>query len=119
MQKRYLFIFQKPAYCGLYVQEMLDELFTIAAFEQSVCLLLIDAGVLHLKTSQHASVMGEKNILKLFSMLETLDVNDIYVETESLEQKKLSKNDLFLNVKTILRNDISQFIQQFDCVITV
>ena len=114
--KRFLFILRKPAHSGAYVQEMLDVILTTAAFEQSVSLLLLDDAVFHLKKAQSPDLFGRKDTASVFKALAFYDVNDVYVETESLEERGINMNDLAFNTQTLYRKDISDFISSFQVV---
>lgn len=110
--KKFLFTLRKPCYDGLYVQEMLDIILTTAAFEQNVSILLLDDAVFHLKTGQTA----KKNTATLFELLETMDVTEIFVETESLLKRGLSTQMLTQKVQLKTRATICEFMAQFDIV---
>lgn len=114
--KKYLFTLQKSSYSGLYVQEMIDIILTTAAFEQDVTILLLDDAVFHLKNHQNAINSAYKNTATLFSMLPTMDVNAIFVETQSLVERGLSKNELSLPVQEVSRKEVTAFMSQFDLI---
>ncbi len=65
-----------------------------AAFEQEVALAFIDDGVYQLMQNQDTSALGNKNFSPTYRALGDYDVNQIYVEQESLELRGLSKEDL-------------------------
>jgi tRNA 2-thiouridine synthesizing protein C len=110
--KNFLFVLHKPSYNGLYVQEMIDIILTTAAFEQNVSVLLLDDAVFHLKTGQTAT----KNTATLFELLETMDVTDIFVESESLSERGLTPKMLTQSVQLKTRATICEFMSQFDTV---
>lgn len=110
--KNFLFALRKPSYDGLYVQEMIDIILTTAAFEQNVSVLLLDDAVFHLKTNQNAP----KNTAKLFELLATMDVTDIFVEAESLSERGLTAQMLSQSVQMKTRATICEFMSQFDTV---
>lgn len=110
--KNFLFVLRKPSYDGLYIQEMLDIILTTAAFEQHVGVLLLDDAVFHLKTSQNA----KKNTATMFELLETMDIHDIFVETESLLERGLTPEMLTQSVQMKTRTTICEFMAQFDTV---
>lgn len=114
--KSYLFILRKPAHSGALVQEMLDIILTTAAFDQRVCLLLLDDGVFQLKTGQNPECAGMKDTAAIFKALEIYDVNDIYAEVESLQERGLKLNDLCLPVQEFYRKDIAGLMKRFDVV---
>lgn len=112
MTKNFLFVLRKPSYDGIYTQEMIDIILTTAAFEQCVSVLLLDESVFHLKASQNAT----KNTAMLFELLQTMDVNDIFVETESLLEHGLNVEMLTQPVQLKSRATITQFMTQFDVI---
>lgn len=110
--KKFLFVLRKPNYSGLYIQEMLDIILTTAAFEQNVSVLLLDNAVFHLKTNQNA----QKNTATMFELLQSMDVNNVFVETESLETHGLNTKMLTQKVQIKTRATICEFMSQFDIV---
>ncbi|UOA08886.1 sulfurtransferase complex subunit TusC [Methylobacter sp. S3L5C] len=114
--KSYLFVLRKPAHSGAYVQEMLDIILITAAFDQKVSILLLDDGVFQLKKGQYPEKIGMKDTSAIFNALEIYDVNDIYTEVESLEERGLTCSDLCLPVQSLYRKDINGLMERFDIV---
>jgi tRNA 2-thiouridine synthesizing protein C len=114
--KSYLFVLRKPAHSGAHVQEMLDIILTIAAFDQKVSILLLDDGVFQLKNGQHPENVGMKDTSAIFNALEIYDVKDIYTEAESLQERGLTLCDLCLPVQAFYRKDIAGLMKQFDVI---
>ncbi len=116
MMKKCLFILRQAAHSGNTLQETLDVILTTAAFDQSVAILFLDAGVFHLKNNQQASVYSIKDTSAIFAALELYDVQGFYGEVESLQNYGVDHLDLSLKVQLILRANLSAFINQFDIV---
>lgn len=116
MIKRFLFVLRKASYDGIYVQEMLDIILTTAAFDQEVSILLLDDAVFHLNANQNPQNLIYKNIAKLFEILPTMDVNNIFVETESLLERGLNVEMLTQSVYLKPRATIGNFMTQFDII---
>jgi tRNA 2-thiouridine synthesizing protein C len=114
--KSYLFVLRKPVHSGAYVQEMLDIILTTAAFDQKVSILFLDDGVFQLKNGQHPENVGMKDTAAIFNALEIYDVNNIYTETESLQERGLKLCDLCLSVQELDRKDIAGLMKRFDVV---
>ena len=112
--KSYLFVLRKPAHSGAYVQEMLDTILTTAAFDQKVSILLLDDGVFQLKNGQHPEIVGMKDTAAIFNAMEIYDVNDIYTEVESMQERGLKPGDLCLPVQEFYRKDIAALMKRFD-----
>ena len=114
--KSYLFILRSAPHNGCVIQEMLDIILTTAAFEQQATLLLLDDAVFSLKNNQQPEKYAEKDTAAIFKALEIYDVNDIYIEAESLQERGLEVADLTLPVQEIQRKNIADLMKQFDIV---
>lgn len=114
--KRYLFVLRHPIHNGAIAQEMLDIILTTAAFDQTVSLLLLDDAIFQLKTQQYPDILSMKDTAALFNALELYGINTIYVETESLQERGLSTEDLILPVSLIARHTIVDLMLQFDII---
>lgn len=106
-----------PPFDGIQLQEQLDVILTTAAFDQKVTILFLDDGVFQLKKGQQPEKQGLKDTASIFNALEIYDVNDIYTEAESLQERGLKPGDLSLPVKEFYRKDINQLMQQYDIII--
>jgi tRNA 2-thiouridine synthesizing protein C len=92
--KKFLYINRKAPHGTVYAQESLEVVLIAAAFEQDVALAFVDDGVYQLMQNQDTSALGNKNFSPTYRALGDYDVNQIYVEQESLELRGLSKEDL-------------------------
>ena len=115
--KKILFTLRKPPHSGVYTQEMLDAIMTVAAFDQEVSILLLDDSVFQLKKHQDPSSSGLKNTAAMFKALPLYDIENIYVESESLLERGLTIDCLEQPIKPITRQQIGQFFTQFDLVL--
>lgn len=115
--KKILFILRSLPHNGSQLQEKMDVILTAAAFDQQVALLFLDDGVFQLKKGQQPEKHGLKDTLSIFNALEIYDVNAIYTEIESLQERGLKSCALNLPVKELNRENINELIQQFTIVI--
>jgi tRNA 2-thiouridine synthesizing protein C len=92
--KKFLYVNRKAPHGSIYALESLEVVLIGAAFEQEVTLAFIDDGVYQLLQNQDTGAIGTKNFSATYRALGDYDVNQIYVERESLEQRGLSKEDL-------------------------
>lgn len=116
--KKYLFVLRKPPHSGGYVQEMLDIMLITAAFDQSVSILWLDDAVFQLKNHQQPEMSGMKDTAAMLQSLSLYDVTELYIESESLQQRSLNTDSLCLPVQTLPRHAIGQFMRSFDVVFT-
>lgn len=96
--KKLLYVNRKAPYGTIYALESLEVVLIGAAFEQDVSLAFIDDGVYQLTKNQSTESVGMKNFSPTYNALGDYDVNKIYVDKESLEERGLSLEDL-LNLK--------------------
>ncbi|MGD2053440.1 MAG: sulfurtransferase complex subunit TusC [Gammaproteobacteria bacterium] len=94
MAKKFMYMNTKAPYGTIYALESLEVVLIGAAFEQDVSLAFIGDGVYQLTKNQDTQGIGMKNFSPTYSALGDYDVNKIYVEKESLEERGLSLDDL-------------------------
>jgi tRNA 2-thiouridine synthesizing protein C len=94
MAKKFMYMNTKAPYGTIYALESLEVVLIGAAFEQDVSLAFIGDGVYQLTKGQNTEGIGMKNFSPTYTALGDYDVNKIYVEKESLEERGLSLDDL-------------------------
>jgi tRNA 2-thiouridine synthesizing protein C len=114
--KNYLFVMRNAPHSGIYVQELLDMVLITAAFDQQTSLLFIDDGVFQLKNAQHPAVLGQKDTAALFKTLELYEVRDLFVESESLQERGLKRGDLLLPAQPVSRSGIAALLRRYDVI---
>jgi tRNA 2-thiouridine synthesizing protein C len=92
--KKFMYVNRKAPYGTIYAWEALEVVLIGAAFEQNVSLAFIDDGVYELVKGQDTKGIGMKNFSPTYAALGDYDVNQIYVEKESLEERGLTLEDL-------------------------
>ncbi len=107
---------QSSPHTGIALQERLDIILTTAAFDQQVALLFLDDGVFQLKKSQQVEKQGLKDTQAIFNALEIYDVDQFYVEVESLQERGLKPADLSLPLQEFYRKDINSLMQAYDVI---
>ena len=92
--KKFMYINRKAPYGTVYALESLEVVLIGAAFDQDVSLAFIGDGVYQLTKGQNTEALGQKNFSTVYGALGDYDVNKIYVEKESLEERGLTLDDL-------------------------
>ena len=92
--KKFMFVNRKAPYGTIYALESLEVVLISAAFDQDVSLAFVDDGVYQLKSDQSTDGIGMKNFSPTYKALGDYDINKLYVEKESLEERGLSLDDL-------------------------
>jgi len=115
--KKFLYINRKAPHGTIYAHEALEVVLIGAAFEQDVSMAFIDDGVFQLKKDQNTDQIETKNFTKTYSALEMYDVEKLYVEKESLEERGLSENDLSVEVKVIPSSEMRELIEDSEVIL--
>jgi tRNA 2-thiouridine synthesizing protein C len=94
-------------------KESLDVALVMAVFEQRPAVLFVDEGVFQLLLTSH-SPSSHKHIGKIISALEMYDINELWVEQESLDLFGIAVDQLSQSVTVIARSNIAQLCAQYD-----
>lgn len=116
--KHFMFVNRRAPHGTIYPQESLDLVMITAAFDQQVSLVFMDDGVYQLKSGQDPSGLAMKNFAKTFRALADFDIEDVYVEAESLASRGLLPEDLVIPVTVLSSDDLGKLMSQQDVVIT-
>lgn len=92
--KTFVYMNRKAPYGTVYALESLEVVLIGAAFEQNVQLVFVDDGVYQLTKGQATEGVGMKNFSKTYSALGDYDVNQIFVDEQSLKDRGLTMDDL-------------------------
>ncbi len=128
--KKFLYVNRKAPYGTIYALESLEVVLIGAAFEQNVSLVFMDDGVYQLTKDQQTEGIGMKNFSPTYNALGDYDVNKIYVDKESLEERGLSLDDLLDlkyededddwaekdSIRLVSRKEIGEIMDQQDVV---
>jgi tRNA 2-thiouridine synthesizing protein C len=115
--KKFLYINRRAPHGSIYAHEALEVVLIGAAFDQDVSLAFIDDGVYQLKKNQDTSDINTKNFSKTYGALEMYDVEKLYVEKESLEQRGLSEDDLMVDVKILTSDEMKKIIAESEVIL--
>ena len=116
--KRFMYVNRRPPYGTIYALECLEVVLIAAAYDQDVSMVFVDDGVYQLKKDQDTTGIGMKNFSKTYRALDDYDVEKIYVEKESLEQRGLSEDDLIIPVEVVTTENLREIMAQQDVVIS-
>jgi tRNA 2-thiouridine synthesizing protein C len=92
--KKFMYMNRRAPYGTVYALESLEVVLIGAAFEQDVSLVFMDDGVYQLTKGQNTEAIGMKNFSPTYTALGDYEVNKIYIEKESLEERGLTLDDL-------------------------
>ena len=92
--KKFMFVNRKAPYGSVYALESLEVVLISAAFDQDVSLAFLDDGVYQITQNQDTTGIGQKNFSATYKALGDYEINKLYVEKESLEERGLTIADL-------------------------
>jgi len=81
-------------------------------------MLFIDDGVYQLKKEQAPEGIEFKNFSKTYRALEMYDVEKLYVEKESLEERGIGVDDMLVDVEVIPSTEVKALVDQHDVVLS-
>lgn len=130
--KKFMFVNRKVPYGTVYALESLEVVLISAAFDQDVSLAFVDDGVYQLKNNQSTDGIGMKNFSPTYKALGDYDINKLYIEKESLEERGLSIDDLMeltyededddwaekSSIILVSRDELAEVMDQQDVVIS-
>ncbi len=116
--KKFLYVNRRAPHGTVYALESLETVLIGAAFDQDVSVLFIDDGVFQLKKQQQPEGIEVKNFSKTFRALEMYDVEQLFVESESLAERGLSEDDLLVDVELVSRASVHELVDQQDVILS-
>jgi len=116
--KKFMFVNRKAPYGTIYALESLEVVLITAAFDQDVSLVFSDDGVYQIKKGQKTDGIGMKNFSPTYRALEGYDVEKLYVDRESLEERGLTEDDLLVDVEVMSRAELANLMDEQDVVLS-
>lgn len=116
--KKMMYVNRTAPYGTVYALEALEVVLIGAAFEQDVCMVFIDDGVFQLKKDQDTDGIEMKNFSKTYRALEMYDVEKLYVDKQSLEERGLTEDDLLVDVEIKTADELTALMEEQEVVMS-
>lgn len=116
--KKFMYVNRKAPYGTVYALEVLEMVLISAAFDQDVHLVFTDDGVLQLKKNMATDGIGMKNFSKTYRALEGYDIEKLYVDQESLDERGLTEDDLLVDVQVVSRAEMADLMAGMDVILS-
>ncbi len=116
--KKFMFVNRKAPYGTIYALESLEVVLITATFDQDVSLVFIDDGVYELLKGQETKAIGIKNHSKTYRALDGYDVEKLYVDRASLDQRGLTEKDLLVPVEVLDTEEMGQLMAEQDVILS-
>lgn len=108
--KSLLLISGHAPWTGLAARETLDIALAGGAFDLPVSMLWRGEGVYQLLDNQQPGKLQQKNLQAQLSSLPLFGIEQLYVCSESLQQRNLPSEQLVLEVKLVNKSEIRQLL---------
>ena len=116
--KKFMFVNRKAPYGTIYALESLEVVLITATFDQDVSLVFMDDGVYELVKGQQTKGIGIKNFSPSYRALEGYDIEKLYVDQASLDQRGLTEADLLVPVEVLNDQQMGELMAQQDVVLS-
>lgn len=116
--KKFMFVNRKAPYGTIYALESLEVVLITATFDQDVSLVFMDDGVYELAKGQQTKGISIKNFSPSYRALEGYDIEKLYVDQASLDQRGLTEADLLVPVEVLNDQQMGELMAQQDVVLS-
>ena len=116
--KKFMFVNRKAPYGTIYALESLEVVLITATFDQDVSLVFVDDGVYELVKGQQTKDIGIKNFSPSCRALDGYDVEKLYVDKQSLEQRGLTESDLLVPVEVLDAKAMGELMAEQDVILS-
>ena len=115
--KKIMHVLRHAPHGTIYSYEGLEMILIMAAYEQDLSVVFIGDGVYAIKKNQDTAGIGIKGFAKTFMALDGYDVEKLYVDRLSLEERGLSEEDLLVHVEVLDSSAIGALMNGQDVII--
>lgn len=111
-RKKMMFVMRRAPHGTIYSYEGLETVLISAAYEQDLSMAFIGDGVFALVKKQDTEKLGVKGYIKTYSVLEDYEVEKIYVDRQSMEERGLTPVDFAIPVEVKEAAEIAELMDE-------
>lgn len=115
--KKIMHVMRRAPHGTVYTYEGLEMILIMAAFEQDITVVFIDDGVYSLVKGQNTEDIGIKGFANTFRALDGYDVEKLYVDRVSMEERGLSEEDFVVDVEVMSSDQIGKIMKEQEVII--
>jgi tRNA 2-thiouridine synthesizing protein C len=115
--KRILIVCRQAPYGNALAREAIDVALATAVFDQNLALLFIGDGVWQLLKNQQSESIAAKSQQKMLAALVLYDIEDIYVDSEALNSRNITADELSITTKNLSSNRIVELLDNADIIL--
>ena len=110
--KKIAFVMRKAPHGSIYSYEGLETVLIVASFEQDISMIFMGDGVFALVKEQDTDAIGIKGFIKTYPVLEHYDVEKVYVDRQSMEDRGLTADDFAIDVDVKEADEIATILDE-------
>ena len=115
--KKIMHVMRNAPHGTIYTYEGLEMILIMAAYDQDISVAFIDDGVYALKKGQDTEELEIKWFSNTFKALDCYDVEKLYVDQLSLEERGLTEDDLVIDVEVLSSVEIGKMMAEQDVLV--
>ena len=115
--KKIAHLVRRAPHGSIYSYEGLESVLIMAAYDQDISMMFVDDGVYALKKDQDTAGIEIKGFMKTLTALEDYDVEKLYADKTSLEERGMTKDDLIVDVEVLESAEISKLLAEQDAIV--
>ncbi len=115
--QKIMFVMRKAPHGSIYSYEGLETILIMAAYEQDLSVAFVGDGVFAIAKDQNTDDLGVKGFVKTYGVLEAYDVEKIYVDRQSLEERGMTTDDFGIDVEVKEADEIAAIMEEQHAVI--
>ncbi|NMW20870.1 MAG: sulfurtransferase complex subunit TusC [Chlorobiaceae bacterium] len=115
--KKIMHVLRHAPHGTIYSYEGVEMILIMATYEQDISVVFIGDGVYALKKGQDTSAIGTKGFAKTFKAFDGYDVEKLYVDQLSLEERGLREDDLVVDIEVVSSGKIGELMHEQDVII--
>ena len=112
-----MFVCRQAPYGSVYAYEGLEVMLIFAAYEQEYAAAFVDDGVLDLKKDKDSAGLGMKEFSTTYRVMEDYGIEKVYVDSQSMEDRGLTADDLMIPVEVVDRDAIAKVMAEQDVIL--
>ncbi|MGY5450792.1 sulfurtransferase complex subunit TusC [Agarivorans sp. MS3-6] len=105
MIKQLVFVFSAAPHSSASARESLDAALAASAVSDDIVIYFYGDGVLQLLDKQQPADILQRHVLPTYGLLELYDVEELYVDPQSLIERGLTADQLAISVNPLSRDD--------------
>ena len=115
--KKIMHVMRRAPHGTIYTYEGLEMILIMAAFEQDISVTFIDDGVYSIVKGQETDGIGIKGFANTFRALDGYDVEKLYVDKTSMEERGLTEDDFLVDVEVLTSEEIGKMMTEQEVII--